>query len=73
MQAYRHISNVLKEAKEQHKKDFKGNDHEQSWKVFKGNALEGLILHILKDAVEELNLKIVKGKKQGIKEFFWKN
>jgi len=29
-QAYRHISNVLKEAKEQHKKDFSGNDHEQS-------------------------------------------
>ena len=27
-EAYRHISNVLKEAKEQHKKDFKGDDHE---------------------------------------------
>jgi len=27
-QAYRHISNVLRETKEQHKKDFNGNDHE---------------------------------------------
>ncbi|PIY85263.1 DNA modification methylase, partial [bacterium CG_4_10_14_0_8_um_filter_33_57] len=34
-EAYRHISNVLKEAKEQHKKDFKGDDHEQSWRAFK--------------------------------------
>ena len=40
VQAYRHISNVLSEAKEQHKKDFTGNDHEQSWKAFKGKNLE---------------------------------
>ena len=41
-QAYRHISNVLKETKEQHKKDFTGNDHEQSWRAFKGKNLEKL-------------------------------
>ena len=35
-QAYRHISNVLMEAKEQHEKDFTGDDHEQSWRAFKG-------------------------------------
>ena len=29
-EAYRHISNVLKEAKGRHKKDFVGDDHEQS-------------------------------------------
>ena len=62
LQAYRHISNVLREAKEQHKKDFTGDDHEQSWKGFKGNALESLILYIVKDGVELLGLKIVKGR-----------
>ena len=43
MEAYRHISNVLREAKEQHGKDFTGNDHEQSWRAFKGKNLEKLI------------------------------
>ena len=46
MQSYRHISNVLREAKEQHKKDFTGNDHEQSWRAFKGKNLEKLIEYI---------------------------
>lgn len=62
-EAYRHISNVLMEAKEQHKKDFQGVDHEQSWKGFKGNALEGLILYIINDEITSMGLKIVKGKK----------
>jgi len=62
-EAYRHISNVLMEAKEQHKKDFQGVDHEQSWKGFKGNALEGLILYIINDEITIMGLKIVKGKK----------
>ena len=62
-EAYRYISNVLMEAKEQHKKDFQGVDHEQSWKGFKGNALEGLILYIINDEITSMGLKIVKGKK----------
>ena len=65
---YKQISNLLKEAKIIHKQDFDKNptpknDHEQSWKGFKGNALESLILYILKDTVESIGLKIVKGKK----------
>ncbi len=61
IQAYRHISNVLKEAKEQHKKDFTGNDHEQSWRAFKGKNLEKLIEYIITDEVEDLDLKVVNG------------
>ena len=60
-QAYRHISNVLKEAKEQHKKDFTGKDHEQSWKAFKGKNLEKLIEHIITDNVRNLGLEVVNG------------
>jgi len=67
-EAYRYISKLLQEAKEIHKKDWlqsptPDKDHEQSWKGFKGSALEGLILHMVKDAVETLGLKIVSGKK----------
>jgi len=62
-QAYRHISNVLKEAKEQHKKDFSGNDHEQSWRAFKGKNLEKLIVYIIEDEVKALGLKVVDGNK----------
>jgi len=60
-QAYRHISNVLKEAKGQHKKDFKGKDHEQSWRAFKGKNLEKLIEYIITDEVQELRLKVING------------
>jgi len=64
--AYRHISQLLTEAKETHKKDFlknptAKNDHEQSWRAFKGKNLEKLIIHIVKDEVESLGLKIVNG------------
>ena len=62
-QAYRHISNVLKEAKEQHKKDFSGNDHEQSWRAFKGKNLEKLIVYTIEDEVKALGLKVVDGNK----------
>ena len=62
-EAYRHISNVLKEAKEQHKSEFHGMDHEQSWKGFKGNSVESLILYIINDEITSMGLKIVKGKK----------
>jgi len=60
-QAYRHISNVLKEAKEQHEKDFVGTDHEQSWRAFKGKNLEKLIEYIITDEVTALGLKVVNG------------
>ncbi len=60
-QAYRHISNVLKEAKEQHKKDFTGTDHEQSWRAFKGKNLEKLIEYIITDEVQDLGLEIING------------
>jgi len=60
-QAYRYISEVLKEAKSQHKKNFKGNDHEQSWRSFKGKNLEKLIEYILTDDIKALKLKIING------------
>ncbi len=60
-QSYRHISNVLSEAKEQHKSDFNGNDHEQSWRAFKGKNLEKLIEYIITDEVQELGLVVVNG------------
>ncbi len=66
--AYKYISHLLQRAKEIHKKDWDKSptpnmDHEQSWKGFKGNNLEKLIVHIIKDEVESLGLKIVKGSK----------
>ena len=60
-EAYRHISNVLAEAKEQHKKDFTGIDHEQSWRSFKGKNLEKLIEYIITDEVRALGLEVVNG------------
>src|SRR3989338_4141679 len=60
-QAYRHISNVLKEAKSQHKRDFTGDDHEQSWRAFKGKNLEKMIEYIITDEVLALGLKVVNG------------
>lgn len=72
--AYKHISELLSEAKKIHKKDFMQSDtakrarkegrtpdHEQSWRAFKGKNLEKLIMHIIKDEVESLGLKIVDG------------
>ena len=65
---YKHISELLKEAKILHKQDWEKNptkkkDHEQSWKGFKGSALEKMILHIIEEEVNSLGLKIVSGKK----------
>jgi len=67
-EAYRHISELLEEAKELHKKDWMKKptpkkDHEQSWKSFKGKNLEKLVVYIIKDEVESLGLKIVNGSK----------
>ena len=66
-EAYRHISEILDEAKELHKKDWlkkptPNNDHEQSCRAFKGNNLEKLMAYILNDEVATLGLKIVSGK-----------
>lgn len=58
--AYRHISEVLKEAKALHKEYFMTTDkvdHEQSWRAFKGKNLEKLTVHILTDEVHDLGLK----------------
>jgi len=65
---YRHISELLIEAKGVHKKDWMkkptpGKDHEQSWRAFKGKNLEKLVVYIIKDEVENLGLKIVEGNK----------
>lgn len=65
-ETYKHISELLKEAKEIHKKDWLRNptpnrDHEQSWRAFKGKNLEKLIAFILKDEMEILGLKIING------------
>lgn len=63
---YKYISRLLQEAKEIHRKDWEkrptlGKDHEQSWRAFKGKNLEKLIVHIIKDEVKELGLKLVEG------------
>ena len=63
---YKHISELLEEAKVLHKKDWQKNptkngDHEQSWRAFKGKNLEKLIVHIIADEVKALWLKIVDG------------
>jgi type II restriction enzyme len=68
IETYRHISELLDEAKELHKKDWMKNptpdkDHEQSWRAFKGKNLEKLVVYIIKDEVESLGLEIVDGNK----------
>ena len=65
-EAYKHISELLKEAKEVHKRDWlkkptPNKDHEQSWRAFKGKNFEKLIMYIIKDEVESLGLKVVEG------------
>jgi type II restriction enzyme len=67
-EVYKHISEILKEAKELHYKDWlqhptKQKDHEQSWRAWKGKNLEKLILYIIKKEVEALGLRLVNGNK----------
>ena len=62
-EAYKHISQVLEEAKPLHKKAFTGIDHEQSWRAFKGKSLEKLIVHIITSQIEHLALAIIDGNK----------
>lgn len=66
MDTYKHISEILREAKEIHRRDWlknptPGGDHEQSWRAFKGKNFEKLIQYIITDEVEALGLKIVNG------------
>ena len=74
--ACRKISSILMEAKEIHRTDFANSptarraiaegrqpDHEQSWRAFKGKNLEKLIVHIIKDEVENMGLKVIDGNK----------
>jgi len=68
LNAYKHVSELLAEAKELQRKNFVENpspqgDFEQSWKPVKGNLLEKLITHILEDEVVSLGLRIVRGRK----------
>ena len=73
-EAYKYISQLMQEAKSFHKKFFlhsataqkarakgKTPDHEQSWRAFKGKNLEKLVVHIIKDEIGMLGLKIVEG------------
>jgi len=67
-ETYKHISKLLKEAKEIHKEYWlkhptPNGDHEQSWKAFKGRNLEKLIQYIITDEVKDLGLEIVNGNK----------
>ncbi len=67
-ETYKHISKLLKEAKEIHKQDWlkhptPNRDHEQSWRAFKGKNLEKLVQYIITDEVEDLGLKVVNGNK----------
>jgi type II restriction enzyme len=66
IETYKHVSELLREAKELHRKDFLRHptpqgDHEQSWRSFKGKNLEKLIAYIIKDEVMSLGLKMANG------------
>jgi len=60
-ETYKQVTNILKDAKQQHKLDFAGTDHEQSWRAFKGKNLEKLIEYIISDEVRALGLQVVNG------------
>ncbi len=66
-EAYRSVSQLLKDAKKLHKQDFlkdkPGGDHEQSWRAFKGKNFEKLIQHIITESIEELGMKVINGNK----------
>lgn len=65
-ETYKYISELLSEAKIIHKENWlksptPAKDHEQSWRAFKGKNLEKLVIHIIKDEIQNLGLKIVEG------------
>jgi len=70
-EAFKHISDILAEAKEQHRIDFlqsdtakraraegREPDHEQSWRSFKGKNFEKLVRYMIEDGVKALGLGI---------------
>ena len=64
--AYKYMSELLSEAKVQHRRDWlenqtAGGDHDQSWRAFKGKNLEKLIEYMIQREVEALGLTIVNG------------
>lgn len=64
--AYKYVSELLREAKEIHLRDWRehptpGGDHEQSWRAFKGKNLEKLVQYMITQEVEELGLRVVNG------------
>lgn len=64
--AYKHISKLLKEAKELHRIDWDKKptfkkDHEQSWRAFKGKNFEKLVTHIIKTGIENIGFKVIDG------------
>lgn len=67
-ETYKHTSELLKEAKKTHKKDWlkkptPQGDHEQSWRAFKGKNLEKLVQYIITEEVEALGLRVINGNK----------
>lgn len=66
-EAYKTVSQLLQDAKAQHKQDFlrdkPDGDHEQSWRAFKGKNFEKLIQHIITESIEALGMKVINGNK----------
>lgn len=67
-ETYKHTSELLKQAKKTHKKDWlkkptPQGDHEQSWRAFKGKNLEKLVQYIITEEVEALGLRVINGNK----------
>lgn len=66
-EAYKAVSQLLRDAKEHHKRDFlkdrPDGDHEQSWRAFKGKNFEKLIQYIITEAIEALGMKVINGNK----------
>ena len=68
-EAYKYISELLKEAKKIHRKDWLKNptpnrDHEQSWRAFKGKNLEKVVEYIITKEVEALGLRVINGEEK---------
>ena len=63
-QAHKHVSNLLRDIKDQYKKSRQGyvSDYDQAWRSFKGQNLENLIFYIIEDQVRECNLELVRDK-----------